>query len=81
LLKFTGELVTLVLIRGSNLDVLVGGSVNLTHGLQRHRILGVREMDEEELRETGEKGRRRDTSAHLAYPIVRQRTQTPLCCL
>jgi hypothetical protein len=57
LLKFTtGDLVTLVLIRGSNLDALAGGSVNLPHGLQRHRVLWVREMDEEELRRVGEKG-------------------------
>jgi hypothetical protein len=58
LLKFTGDVVTLVLIRGSNLDALVGtGAVNLTdRGFQRHRILWVREMDEEELRRVGEKG-------------------------
>jgi hypothetical protein len=57
LLKFTGDVVTLVLIRGSNLDALVGGSVNLTdRGLQRHRITFVREMDEAELRTVGEGG-------------------------
>ena len=58
LLKFTGDVVTLVLIRGSNLDALVGqGTVNLTdRGLQRHRILWVREMDELELRRVGEGG-------------------------
>jgi hypothetical protein len=56
LLKFTGDLVTLVLVRGSNLDALVGGSVNLPHGLQRHRILWAREMDEQELRRVGERG-------------------------
>jgi hypothetical protein len=58
LLKFTGDVVTLVLIRGSNLDALVGqGTVNLTdRGLQRHRVLWVREMDEEELRRVGEGG-------------------------
>ncbi len=51
LLKFTGDVVTLVLIRGSNLDVLVNESVNLTdRGLARHRIVWVREMDEDELR-------------------------------
>lgn len=56
LVKFTGDLVTLVLIRGSNLDALVGGaSVNLTdRGLQRHRIVWLREMDEDELRRAGE---------------------------
>ena len=58
LLKFTGDVVTLVLIRGSNLDALVGeGTVNLTdRGLQRHRILWVREMDDQELRRVGERG-------------------------
>jgi len=52
LLKFTGDMVTLVLIRGSNLDALVNQSgVNLTdRGLQRHRIVWIREMEEEELR-------------------------------
>jgi hypothetical protein len=51
LLKFTGDVVSLVLIRGSNLDALVNDSVNLTdRGFQRHRILAVREMDEDELR-------------------------------
>ncbi len=56
LLKFTGDVVTLVLIRGSNLDVLVGQSmVNLTdRGFQRHRIVWVREMDEAELRKAGD---------------------------
>lgn len=55
LLKFTGDLVTLVLIRGSNFDVLVNGSINLTdRGLQRHRIIYVREMDEDELARAGE---------------------------
>ena len=58
LLKFTGDVVTLVLIRGSNLDALVGQStVNLTdRGFQRHRITFVREMDEAELRQVGEGG-------------------------
>ncbi len=52
LLKFTGDVLTLVLIRGSNLDGLVNrGSVNLTdRGLQRQRISWIREMDELELR-------------------------------
>jgi len=55
LLKFTGDVVSLVLIRGSNLDCLIGdGSVNLTdRGLQRHRITYVREMGEDELRRAG----------------------------
>src|SRR5271168_286462 len=53
LLKFTGDVVTLVFIRGSNLDALVNQAVNLTdRGFQRHRITFVREMDEDELRKT-----------------------------
>ncbi len=58
LLKFAGDIVSLVLIRGSNLDAPVAqGSLNLTdRGFQRHRILWVREMDEEELRTVGEGG-------------------------
>jgi hypothetical protein len=57
MLKFTGDVVTLVLIRGSNLDALVNQSVNLTdRGIQRHRISFIREMDEAELRKTGEEG-------------------------
>ena len=52
LLRYSGDVVTLVLIRGSNLDALVNqGSINLTdRGIQRHRVLWVREMDEAELR-------------------------------
>jgi hypothetical protein len=58
LLKFTGgDVVTLVLIRGSNLDALVNNSINLTdRGLRRHRITYIREMDEEELRAVVEGG-------------------------
>lgn len=58
LLKFTGDVVTLVLIRGSNLDALVKQSgVNLTdRGFQRHRITFVREMGEDELKAAGEAG-------------------------
>jgi hypothetical protein len=55
LLKITSDVTTLVLIRGSNLDAeLPGRSVNLTdHGLQRHKITYIREMDEDELRRAG----------------------------
>ena len=58
LLKFTGDVVTLVLVRGSNLDAPVGqGAMNLTdRGLQRHRITFIREMDEDELRQIGDEG-------------------------
>ncbi len=57
LLKFTGgDVGSLVLIRGSNLDAPVGqAQVNLTdRGLQRHRIVYIREMDEDELRQVRE---------------------------
>jgi hypothetical protein len=55
LLRYSGDNVTLVLIRGSNLDALVNDSVNLTdRGFQRHRILAVREMDEVALQKAGE---------------------------
>jgi hypothetical protein len=58
LLKFTSDVMTLVLIRGSNLDKpLKDGAIDLIHaGLARHRILYVREMSEEEIRQVGEKG-------------------------
>ena len=58
LLKFSGDLVYLVLIRGSNLDKpLNEGAINLTHaGLQRHRVLWVKEMTKEEIRQVGETG-------------------------
>lgn len=56
LLRFSGDTITLVLIRGSNLDAPVRqNSINLTdRGLQRHRITFVREMDDDELRKAGE---------------------------
>lgn len=58
LLKFTGDVVYLVLIRGSNLDKpLTEGAINLTHaGLQRHRVLWIREMNKEEIERVGESG-------------------------
>jgi hypothetical protein len=58
LLKFSGDLVYLVLIRGSNLDKpLSEGAINLTSGgLQRHRVAWIREMSEEEIRQVGETG-------------------------
>ncbi len=56
LLKFTGDVVTLVLIQGSNLDAPVNsGGMNLTdRGLQRHRVTWIREMDQDELSKAGE---------------------------
>ena len=58
LLKFSGDLVYLVLIRGSNIDrPLHDGTINLTHaGLQRHRVLWIREMSADEIRHVGESG-------------------------
>jgi hypothetical protein len=58
LLKFSGDLVYLVLIRGSNLDKpLNEGAINLTTGgLQRHRVVWIREMTEEEIKQVGETG-------------------------
>jgi len=58
LLKFSGDLVYLVLIRGSNLDRPIEDSgIDLIRaGLQRHRVLWVREMGEDDIRQTGENG-------------------------
>ncbi len=58
LLKFSGDLVYLVLIKGSNLDrPLTDSTINLTSaGLQRHRVLWVREMSEDEIKTVGESG-------------------------
>lgn len=58
LLKFSGDLVYLVLIRGSALDKpLDDGNIDLIRaGLQRHRVLWVREMGEEDIRQTGDAG-------------------------
>lgn len=57
LLKFTGDVVTLVLVHGSNLDLPVNeGAVDLIErGLERHRVLWLRELEEHELRTSGEK--------------------------
>jgi hypothetical protein len=62
LLRYTADVVTLVLVRGSNLDVPVnaGGrnqaGANLTdRGFQRHRVVWVKEMDGGEQRRAGER--------------------------
>jgi hypothetical protein len=57
LIKFSGDTITLVLIRGSNLDLPVrqGTMTLMDRGLQRHRITFIREMDQDELRRAGEK--------------------------
>jgi hypothetical protein len=58
LLKFSGDLFYLVLIRGSKLDMpLNEGAINLTSGgLQRERVVWVREMTSEDIKQIGEKG-------------------------
>jgi hypothetical protein len=58
MLKFSGDLVYVVLIRGSNLDQPINdGHMNLTTGgLQRHRVVWIREMPEEDIRRIGETG-------------------------
>ena len=58
MLKFSGDLVYLVLIRGSNLDRGIDGkTTDLIHaGLQRHHVLWLREMTPAEIREVGESG-------------------------
>jgi hypothetical protein len=58
LLKFSGDLVYLVLIRGSNLDMPINdGQMNLTNGgLQRHRAVWIREMPEADIKNVGESG-------------------------
>lgn len=58
LLKFSGDLVYLVLIRGSNLDRPLGdGTIDLIRaGLQRHRVTWLREMGADESRQVGDAG-------------------------
>jgi hypothetical protein len=58
LLKFSGDLVYLVLIRGSNLDKpLNEGAINLTTGgLQRNRVVWIREMSKEDIQQIGDSG-------------------------
>ena len=57
LLKLTSDVVTLIFIKGSNLDLPVHlGAVDLIErGLERHRVTYIREMDEHELRKAGER--------------------------
>ena len=57
LLRYTADVVTLVLVRGSNLDVPVGAGVDLlAGGLQRHRVVWVREMDAAAVKAVGDTG-------------------------
>jgi hypothetical protein len=57
LLKFTSDVVTLVLIRGSNLDqpTDAGGVDLIERGIGRQRVLWVREMEAEEIRQLGKR--------------------------
>ena len=55
LLKFTGDLVYLVLIEGSNLNAVANGVVSLyERGIQWHRITFVREMTRQQVEKAGE---------------------------
>ena len=58
LLKFSGDVVYLVLITGSNLNrPLLDSTTNLTNsGLQRRRVVWMREMTDDEIRSVGEAG-------------------------
>jgi hypothetical protein len=58
LLKFSGDLVYLVLIRGSNLDRGIDGkAIDLIRsGLQRHHVLWLQEMTPKEIQQVGETG-------------------------
>ena len=58
LLKFSGDLVYLVLIRGSALDKPLGdANIDLIRaGLQRHRVVWVREMSEDDIRQVADTG-------------------------
>lgn len=55
LMKFSGDIITLVLIRGSNLDAPVqnGTMTLMDRGLQRHRLTFIREMSETEMQRAG----------------------------
>ena len=58
LLKFSGDLVYLILIRGTNLDRPIEDSgIDLIRaGLQRHRVVWVREMSDDGIQGTAEDG-------------------------
>jgi hypothetical protein len=69
LLRFSGDLIYLALIKGSNLDRGIDGkATDLIHaGLQRHHVLWIREMTEAEIREVGETGPTIDSIAIGAF--------------
>ena len=56
LLKFSGDQIYVVLLRGSNLDKpLNEGAINLTTGgLQRNRIVWIREMSQEDIQKVAD---------------------------
>lgn len=57
LLKFSGDLMYLVMIRGSNLDrPIKGGTATLAAALQQHRVFWVREMADEDAQAVGDAG-------------------------
>ena len=57
LLRYAADVVTLVLVRGSNLDVPAAAGVDLlAGGLQRHRVTWVREMDAADIRAVSDTG-------------------------
>ena len=58
LLRFSGDLVYLVLIRGSALDKPLGdANIDLIRaGLQRRRVLWIREMSEKDIQQVGNDG-------------------------
>src|SRR5207244_11080785 len=58
LLKFSGDMVYLVLIRGSHLaKPLTEGAINLTTGgLQRNRVVWIRDMPDAGIKQVGDSG-------------------------
>lgn len=57
LIKFTGDLVYLVLIKGSKLDwPIENGGLPFRAGFQTHRLSWVQEMTDEEIRHVAETG-------------------------
>ena len=82
LLRFTGDTGYFVLIRGSNLDKpLSDGGINLTTaGLQRHRVLWIREMTAEEIARVGESGPTIDAIEIGEYATHGERCACTIAC-
>ena len=78
LLRFSGDTGYLILIRGSNLDKpLSEGAINLTNaGLQRQRVLWIKEMTREEIERLGESGPTIDSIEIGEFATHQER-----CCL